>query len=183
MSHSDVRAIVDLRIDFIVQNTSASTLRCHYDDGWGPSSSDHTGQEGLQDCLMSRYQLCARHGDHTNDWFDFTACVFRNQGPADVITDGMKKFNLTVEYCAAVTGHSVRQLKECAESERGERLLAASHEVDVKLNHHVDDKGHRHPDWIIIDGKDYGLPKQDYNWLALVCQAYRGATMPASCKE
>ena len=53
MSKADIREIVSLRIDFIVQNTSSSTTQCHFDDGWGPSAKDPQGQEGVCQVVMS----------------------------------------------------------------------------------------------------------------------------------
>lgn len=182
MSKPDLRAIVDFRISFIVQNTSKTTNKCHYNDGWGPSSSDPKGQEGNQDCLMSRYNLCAKHVSNDDEWYDFTRCIYLNQAPADNVTDGEKGFNLTAQYCAAVTGHDFLQLKECAESGLGLQLLEKSHLVDEALNTNVDSSGHHHPDWCIIDGKNYGSnTSADWNWTAIVCQAYKGATKPQSC--
>jgi len=188
MSKTDLRAIVDFRLDFITQNTSSTTMKCHFDDGWGPhNGTDPKGLEGTQDCLMSRYNLCAKSfsdqpGVARDKWYDFTRCIFLNQAAPDTITDNMKGFNLTTQYCAAVTGHNFAQLKECAESEHGLELLQTSHLVDVALNSNVDAQGHHHPDWVIIDGKNYGSnTTADWNWTAIVCAAYKGATVPVSC--
>merc|ERR550537_1211356 len=100
----DMRKIVDLQIDFIVENVSTSTEQCHFGDGWGPSKTDPKGQEGLQDCLLDKIQLCAMRSEedagqyYDYKWFDFTACLFLNQKATDTITDHMKAFNLTVKY-------------------------------------------------------------------------------------
>ena len=182
MANQDVRDIVDLRIDFIVQNVSKTTMQCHYDDGWGPSTKDPKGEEGLQDCLLVRIQLCARDQVSPTDykWFDFSACLFKNQKATDTLTDHMRSFDLTVTYCAALTGFSASRLTHCAKSEKGAALLEASHAVDVKLNPTVDAKGHRHPDWVQIAGKDYGS-NTTADWLSAICDAYTGAK-PASCR-
>jgi hypothetical protein len=182
MSKPDVRAIVDLHIDFVVQNVSAKTMQCHYTDGWGPSSSDPEGHEGLQDCLLDRYQLCAERGDdptNNQQWFDFSTCLFRNQKETDTTTDHMKKFDATVRYCSDVTGQDYKKLRACAESDHGAQLLLESHNIEKKLNPFVDKTGHHHPDWIIINGKDYGKDTSA-NWLQLVCDAFTG-TKPTSC--
>jgi len=184
MSLSDVRAIVDLQIDFIVQNTSDATLQCHYTDGWGPSPSDRAGQEGLQDCLLARYQLCAQHevspGGLGTDWFDFTACLYRNQAATDTIDDKMKGFNATIAYCAGLQAYSLPALKNCAEGPRGLALLEASHAVERRLNTHVDARGHHHPDWLRIDGNDFGN-NVTVDWLHAICAAYAGHPKPSSC--
>jgi len=182
MSKPDLRAIVDFQIAFIVQNTSKTINKCHYNDGWGPNPTDPKGLEGNQDCLMSRYNLCAKNASKGDEWYEFTRCTYLNQAPADTITDGEKGFNLTAQYCAAVTDHDFDQLKQCAEGEKGLELLQASHLIDVALNTNVDASGHHHPDWLIIDGKNYGSnTTADWNWTAIVCEAYKGATKPASC--
>lgn len=186
MSKPDIRAIVDLRIDFIVQNVSATTMQCHFTDGWGASKSDPAGHEGSQDCLLDRYQLCAQAmwqkfpgGPH---WFDYTACLFRNQKETDTFTDDMRKFNATVQYCSEVTGFPHRTLESCAEGERGVALLAASHAREQTQNPFVDKSGHHHPNWIIVDGKDYGQ-NSTANWLELVCDAYTASSKLKSCTD
>jgi len=182
MSKPDVRAIVDLHIDFIVQNASADTMQCHFTDGWGPSSSDPKGQEGLQDCLLNRYSLCAAsfYNLPGQPWFDFTACLFRNQKATDTIDDNMQKFNATVRYCSSVAGLDHKKLQCCAESVSGAALLQQSHRVEKSFNPLVDETGHHHPDWIQINGHDYGS-NSSADWLALVCEAYPGSPKPNSC--
>lgn len=184
MSKADISAVVDLSIDFIVQNVS-DTLQCHYDDGWGPSASDPKGQEGLQDCLLARYQLCAMHGgdSSTPAWFDFTACLFRNQKETDTITDNMAKFNSTIAYCSGMTaGAHLNKLEACAQGDEGQALLLASHNRERAGNVHRDSKGHDHPDWIIVNGVDL-QGNETADWLGAVCAAVKqqGGTMPASC--
>lgn len=179
MSKPDVRAIVDLRIDFVLQNVSTKTLQCHWTDGWGPSSADPVGHEGLQDCLLDRYQLCAQNTDsptYNKGWFDFTACLFANQIGTDIINDNMESFNKTVKHCSDVTGQDYEKLKACAESDQGRRFLQASHENEVKLNPKVG----KSPDWIQVNGKDYG-PDKKADWLKLICDAYTGSPKPKSC--
>jgi len=181
MSKPDVRAIVDLHIDFVVQNVSTKTMQCHFNDGWGPSSSDPKGLVGLQDCLLDRYQICAE-SVYTADqkWFDFTACVFRNQKETGTTGDNMKKFDETVQYCSLVSGQDYKTLKTCAEGAQGTQLLLQSHNIEKALNPFVDKTGHHHPDWILINGRDYGK-NSTADWLQLVCDAYTGSTKPASC--
>lgn len=182
MSKPDLRAIVKLRIDYIAQNVSSKTLQCHYTDGWGPSTSDPEGHEGLQDCLMDRYNLCAEFDEDMGKdqgWFDFTSCVYRNQKETDTTTDRMRNFNATVRYCSYVTGLDYFQIKSCAEGARGVELLADSHANEKKLNPFVDSTGHHHPDWIIVNGHDYGK-NSSADWLQIVCDAYTGAK-PKSC--
>jgi len=185
MSKPDMRAIVDLHIDFVVQNVSTKTMQCHYTDGWGPSSSDPKGQEGLQDCLLDRYQLCAESGSVAKatadqNWFDFTACVFRNQKETGTINDDMQKFDATVQYCSMVSGYDYTALKACAESDHGAELLLHSHNIEKALNPFVDKTGHHHPDWVLINGRDYGK-NSTADWLQIVCDAYTGSPKPASC--
>lgn len=172
-----MRDIVDLRIDFIVQNTTdPGTLQCHDNDGWGPSKADPAGQEGIQDCLLDRYQLCARAREGAaapgSDWFDFTACVYKNQKAMDTLHDNMKAFNLTVGYCAALTGQSYPALKKCAEGPRGLELLAASHGVDVALNKHTykPPANFHTPDWILVNGVD--KMGENVTFLEAICSAY-----------
>jgi hypothetical protein len=181
MSKPDLRAIVDLRLDFIVQNVSTTTHQCHFTDGWGASSKDPKGQEGLQDCLLNRYQLCAENDPkHTQDWFDYSVCLFRNQKETDTITDHMKKFEETLQYCSGVTGFDHSKLQYCAEGPQGAQLLLESHKTEVKLN--PGRAGGRiasvHPQWIAVNGKN---TPSSADWLQAVCDAYTETPKPASC--
>jgi hypothetical protein len=185
MSKPDLRAIVDLHLDFIVQNVSTTTSQCHFTDGWGASSSDPVGQEGLQDCLLGRYQLCAEKAErlsHTQGWFDYSVCLFRNQKETDTITDRMHKFEATLEYCSDVTGFDHQRLKACAEGQLGAHLLSESHTTEVKLN--PGRAGGKiksvPPQWIAINGKN---TPSSADWVQAVCDAYTGSPKPASCAK
>jgi len=185
MSKPDVAGIVHLAIDFIVQNVSASTLQCHFDDGWGPSTSDPKGIEGVQDCLADRYHLCAMHGEKaaTPDWFSFTSCVYLNQAAVDNITDHRHRFHATMQYCSAITsGANYDALQQCAMGDEGLKLLEASHARERAGNTHSDKAGHHHPDWIVVDGVDMAA-NTTADWLQLVCQAQKkqGGALPKSC--
>jgi len=176
MSKPDLRAHIDLSLDFIVQNVSTTTDQCHFTDGWGASSSDPKGQEGLQDCLLDRYQLCAQRAYWKNsEWFDYSVCLFRNQKETDSITDHMKKFEATVQYCSAVTGLDHMKLKHCAEGPQGAQLLSASHKVEVDLNPgRVGGKIKSvPPEWIAVEvgGKFKSVPSSA-DWLQAICDAY-----------
>jgi hypothetical protein len=184
MSKPDIRAIVELHLDFIVQNSSVtpgSTEQCHFTDGWGASSSDPKGQEGLQDCFLDRYQLCAQQVPPGSlDPFDLSVCLFRNQKETDTLNDNMKRFNATLQYCSEVTGFDHAGLLSCAQSPHGRQLLAASHAKEVKFNPHRA-KGQIKsvpPQWIAINGKD--TPSSD-DWLSHICNAYTGSPKPSSC--
>lgn len=180
MSKPDVRAIVDLRIDFVLQNVSTKTLQCHWTDGWGPSSSDPAGREGLQDCLLDRYHLCAQNTDspaYNKGWFDFTACLFANQRGTDNMP--WEDFNKTVKGCSDLTGQDYLKLKACAESDQGRQFLQASHEHENKTNPYIDKTGQHHPVWIVVNGKYDKDEKAD--WLKLICDAYTGSPKPKSC--
>jgi len=184
MSKPDIRAIVDLKFDFIVQNVSTTTQQCHFTDGWGASSSDPKGQNGLQDCLLDRYQLCAENADdskNTQGWFEYSLCLFRNQPATNTIDDHMKKFEATLEYCSEVSGFDHSKLKSCAESEKGAQLLLESHTKEVKYNPGRGDGkvASVPPQWIAVNGKN--VPTQA-DWLAYICAAYTGVA-PASCTK
>lgn len=183
MSKPDLRSIVDMRLDFIVQNVSSSQRQCHFTDGWGASSSDPEGLEGLQDCDLARYQLCARAADdphHSQSWWDFSVCLFRNQAATDKTE--WKKWSATVSYCATVTGLNENTLKECVNSPNGgSKLLQQSHETELKLN--PDRAGGKtksvRPEWVAINGKDFSSSD---DWLRGICDAYTGSPKPTSCK-
>lgn len=184
MSKPDLRAIIDMRLDFIVQNVSTTTQQCHFTDGWGASPSDPKGHEGLQDCLLARYQLCAERFSedptHAQHWFDFSVCLFRNQKETD--NTDWSKWSATTEYCADVTGYDISKLKSCAESDQGAQLLFESHNTEVKLNPHRAGGKVKSvpPQWIAINGKD---TPSSTDWLQHVCDAYTGSPKPASCAK
>ncbi len=134
-----------------------------------------------QDCILDRIQLCARKdaGSATWAWFDFAVCrmpsrlavcrfaifisidmhgfrvaVFRNQAETDMITDGLARFNQTVEYCASLEGLPLERLWGCAVSNdgRGAELLLASHKAAaVRLPISVSTLSwSKHVSWIVL---------------------------------
>ena len=118
---------MQLEIGYISQNVTADTMQCHYSDGWGPSKNDPEGIEGLQDCLLGRYGVCAKTLGGAWSWFDFTACTYRNQKETDTLTDKAKALNATVKYCADVSGIIFDSLSECAHGTQGYQLFLQSH--------------------------------------------------------
>jgi len=193
-----LQAAVVLDINFIAQNVSDSTMQCHFDDGWGPSASDPAGIEGLQDCLLDRFNLCSKSiatdsemqlqrkakglGVATDwSWFDFTACTFRNQKETDTLTDSGKAFHLTMKFCADVTGQDFDKLSSCANGKQGFDLFSASHAVERKDNTNRDAKGHDHPLWLIINGKASLEPT---SWKKDICDAIpnKSGGVFAACK-
>ena len=179
LSQAGFADVIDFNVGFIAQNVSASP-QCHFDDGWGPSASDPKGIEGLQDCSLDRFNLCAlAAGRATSAGFDYLACTYRNQAATDTIVDGGKKFVTTVDYCADVSGFDWRELRECAEGSQGLELAKASHELEQHANPSKDAKGHGHPTWVLING----VPSADAEgWLKAICAAIPAtATKPAAC--
>lgn len=165
-----MRAIVDVNIDFVTQEVLlGSTYDCHQTDEWKDP------QEGTQDCLMDRIHLCAKE-DNGMNW-DFTSCLFMNQLVTTNKTDHMFGFNKTFEYCSAVSHVSYDSVRQCAYSDKGARLLQASHKKEQEHN-----PNRNHINWIIVDGVNHA---NDVNadWLKIVCDAYTGSPKPASCSD
>jgi len=163
MSKPDLRAIVDVKIDFITQNVYlGNKYDCHQTDEW------KNAQRGKQDCLMDRVHLCG------NKW-DFTSCLFINQLATFNIDDNMRGFNATVEYCSYLWGIDSSKVKKCAYSDEGARLLRASHEREEKYN-----PNSPHINWITVDGVNFGN-NENADWVQVVCDAYTGSPKPASC--
>jgi len=168
MSKDDMRAIVDVKIDFITQNVLlGSTYNCHQNDEWKDP------REGTQDCLMDRIHLCGNEGPNVN--WDFTSCLYTNQFVTTKKTDNMRGFNKTVEYCQDLWGLG-NAPTECAYSDKGAKLLQASHAREVALNPSKDPN----INWIVVNGKNYAND-ESANWLQIVCDAYTGSPKPASC--
>lgn len=168
MSKDDMRAIVDVKVDFITQKVLlGSEYDCHQTDEWKDP------QEGKQDCVMDRIHLCGNGGDNLN--WDFTSCLFMNQFVTTNKTDNMRGFNTTVEYCSNLWGLDYAAVTECAYSDTGAKLLQASHEKEEKGN-----PVSPNINWIIVDGVNYGKV-HNANWLQIVCDAYTGSPKPASC--
>jgi hypothetical protein len=154
LSQAGIAASIDFRMGFIAQNVTATSAQCHFDDGWGPSATDPKGIEGLQDCSLDRFNLCALAGMSPaaqSAGFDYLACTYRNQKETDTITDDGVKFQATVEYCAGVSGIDWAQLRTCAEGPQGLALAEASHELEQKENPSRDAKGHGHPTYVSLD--------------------------------
>ena len=168
---------INLDIAFIAQNVSTTTLQCHYDDGWGPSTKDPAGIEGLQDCLLDRYNLCSKALSKDWRWFDYVACTYKNQKSTDTITDGGKLFNQTVESCASDAQIPFDALSNCAHGSQGAALLTSSHVTDVKDNPNVDSRGHHHPTWILVNGK---AVKDSSSWLHEICTAIDQPDIPCN---
>jgi hypothetical protein len=139
MSKADMRAIVDVHIDFCTQDVLlGSAYDCHQTDEWKDP------QEGKQDCLMDRVHLCGNQGDTVN--WDFTSCLFINQFVTTNKTDNMKGFNQTVEYCSNLWGLNFDRITECAYSDTGARLLQASHKKEIANNHNTPEIN-----WIVVN--------------------------------
>jgi hypothetical protein len=177
-----IASVVDFDIGYIAQNISDSA-QCHFDDGWGPSSSDPAGIEGLQDCSLDRYNLCAFNASKAANLpsigWDFLACTYRNQKETDTITDGGKRFADTVHYCAGVSGIISAKLDACARGAEGQALAQASHALEESSNPNRDNKGHGHPTWIAINGV---VNTDAATWLKAICAAVPSSVAkPAAC--
>lgn len=104
-------------------------------------------------------------------------CLFRNQAETDTITDGLARFNQTVEYCASLEGLDLDRLWSCAVSNDGQgaELLLASHKAATK---------YQHPHWVLINGADFGpniVLDGTNSTLRRICDAYKGKA-PAGCE-
>lgn len=177
-----LREYVQLEIDFIVETVSATDMQCHHTDGWGPSTNDPKGIEGTQDCLLDRFNLCAKHAVEPKswEWFDYMACTYRNQKETDTITDHQKAFNATVEYCASVAfadKGAFEKISHCAYGHDGHDLLQDSHATEKAHNKNRDSKGHGHPNWILVNG-DESL--NSTFWLRDICKHVSNKTV---CKD
>lgn len=172
MSKPDLRAIVDVRLDWVTQNVVSDDIDCHQTDEW------KLHQRGLQDCLLDRFHLCGNKlGNAANSFnWDFTACLFLNQLATFQVDDHMNGFNSTIEYCSHLWGVDTAALNKCAYSEDGRRLLEASHAWELAHN-----PNSPHLDWILVNGINHG-DDADVDWGMLVCDAYTGPR-PASCPD
>mmetsp|Transcript_108440 Transcript_108440/g.188224 ORF Transcript_108440/g.188224 Transcript_108440/m.188224 type:complete len:190 (-) Transcript_108440:353-922(-) len=176
MSKADIRAIVDVKIDWITQKVfTGGHYDCHQTDEW------KIPQRGAQDCLLDRIHLCG------NKW-DFTSCLFMNQLATFQIDDNMRGFNATVEYCSYLWNIDHKNLTDCAYSDTGAHMLQTSHEKELEGNSNVEADGTRHPNWLVADGVDYGKKCKGpdcsmVDWLKVVCDAYTGSPKPASCSQ
>ena len=150
----------------------------------GPSDSDPKGIEGLQDCELDRYNLCAAAeakamGSPSLGW-DYLACTYRNQKETDTITDGGKRFDATVSFCAVTAGLDPVALKGCAYGTQGAGLAVESLKLEKASNPNVDSKGHGHPTWVVIDGAAANTDPD--TWLKVICAAIpKGTPKPAAC--
>lgn len=172
MSKPDLRAIVDVKVDFITQDVLEDDYDCHQTDEW------KLHQRGAQDCLLDRTHLCGNKlggfGDLSN--WDFTSCLFMNQFATFQVDDKMRGFNATIEYCSYLWHLDVAAVTECAYSGVGRRLLEASHAKEMAHN-----PSSPHINWIQINGVNY-MSDENADWAKLVCDAYKGPR-PASCQE
>jgi len=170
MSKPDLRAIVDVKIDWITQKVLLDDYDCHQTDEW------KLHQRGSQDCLMDRFHLCGSKlggfGDSSN--WDFTHCLFMNRVATYQIDDKMRGFNATVDYCSYLWGLDTAALTKCAYSDEGRALLEASHQREVKQNPYSP-----RTSWIMVNGANH-ISEFDTDWGQLVCDAYTGP-QPASC--
>lgn len=164
-----LRPYINFNVDFIVQNTSTKTMQCHFDDGW-----DDPHQDGLQDCTLDRYNLCAKQSSSKSTkadwrWYDYLLCTYRNRPETLKIGDNEKAFNATVTYCADVAGLDFKELHTCVYGDEGASLLEASHQVERKLNTNKSPDGHGHPLWISVGDPGVQVTNSS-KWLSEVCK-------------
>lgn len=169
-----LRQFIDLNIDFITKNVSSSTLRCHFDDG------SFTGQQATQDCLLDRFNLCAKSMEMpgSGSGFDFMACTYRNQRETATTDDNQFRFNATIQYCAQIAGFG--DLGACARGLRGEKLLAESHIREQATNTNVDQHGHHHNLWIQVNDV---LITNSSQWLSSICKTIPSQQAPPACRQ
>ena len=170
-------------------------MQCHFDDGW---NDPH--QEGLQDCLLDRFNLCGKNmsADSTAAaqasgatraaaadwrWYEFILCAYRNRPETIVIDDNQKAFDATVSYCAGVAGLDFKTLSTCALGDQGVDLLEASHKVERELNPNKSPDTHGHPTWVMVDGTQYANSSE---WLPQICSGIGDSLtgdLAAACKR
>jgi len=172
MSKPDLRAIVEVKLDFITQAIPKDDYDCHQTDEW------KLHQRGAQDCLLDRIHLCGNKlggfGNFSN--WDFTSCLFMNQLATFQVNDQMRGFNATVQYCSYLWNLDVAAVTECAYSGIGRSLLQASHAKEVAHN-----PNSPHIGWILVNDINH-MNDEDADWGKLVCDAYNGPR-PTSCQE
>lgn len=172
MSAPGVRDILDLSLHPMFVGTGFDNTSD------GRIAPDCTGTSTLSaaptsDCEIAQYFLCAEQGielpAYDYAWWDFVACMYRNQSTLTASDASDAPFRAVVAGCASTAAISDRDLQACYANATGASLLKRDYE---RVTSHFSDAV-----WIIVNGV---YVSDNTQWLDTICNAWRG-TPPAGC--
>jgi len=178
LTNADFSSIVEFKYDTIETWTNG---QCVGVGSHTTKCTNQTSQDGYCDCLADAANHCA--AAHDSKWWDFTACMFENNGEGSAGT-GLKDdstFETTVKTCSdKLASYSFADLKACYTGVEGNTYIYDSAQATTKA------VGGLPPKWVyvgstFVSGDDY---EDASEWAAAVvtaiCSAYTG-TKPSSC--
>ena len=173
MSAAGLREIVDLNLHPMFVGTN-------FVERGGALEANCTGTSTLsgspkQDCEIAQYYLCSEFGSglpaYDYRWWDFVACMYRNQSTLSASDAVDAPFRSVVSSCSSSAGFSsdkIARLHECYARDGGALL----HKDYEKVTQYYEDAV-----WIVVDGV---YVSDSDAWLTAICDAYTG-TPPAGC--
>ena len=172
MSAPGLRDIIDLSLHPMFVGTSFSSS----EDGVvtpNCTAASTLSAATSSDCEIAQYFLCAEEGlalpEYDYAWWDFVACMYRNQ-TALVSSDAADaQFRTVVAGCASSATLSDRELRECFSNHTGAALLERDYE---SVTSHFSDAV-----WIIVNGV---YVSDNAQWLDAICDAWQGS-QPGGC--
>lgn len=173
MSAAGLRGIIDLSLHPMFVGTGFYSVEGSLEPNCTATSTLSGSPE--QDCEIAQYYLCAEYGidlpAYDYRWWDFVACMYRNQTTLSASDASLPPFQHVVTSCAETAGFEPskgKMLHECYEHDGG-ALLQKDHE---KVTRYYEDAV-----WITVDGV---YVSDSDAWLTAICDAYDGAP-PAGC--
>ena len=173
MSASGLRGILDLSLHPMFTGTN-------FIKEGGALEANCTGTSTLsgspkQDCEIAQYLLCSEFGSdlpaHDYRWWDFVACMYRNQSTLSASDATEAPFQAVVSSCSSTAGFAkdkATRLQECYTNDGGALLQKDYEEVTQYYEDAV---------WIVVDGV---YVSDTDAWLTAICDAYAG-TPPVGC--
>lgn len=174
MSAPGVRGIIDLSLHPMFVGTN-------FVKEDGRVEANCTGSSTLsgsptQDCEIAQYFLCSEYGidlpEYDYRWWDFVACMYRNQSTLSASDAADAPFQGVVSSCSATAGFEAsknKELHQCYANDGG-ALLQKDHE---KVTQYYEDAV-----WITVNGV---LESDSDAWLTAICDAYEGVP-PEGCE-
>ncbi|KAK3087901.1 hypothetical protein FSP39_012291 [Pinctada imbricata] len=131
-----------------------------------------TCQHGKEECIGNLIETCAIHlMKNISSYFPFISCIENDQfaEPQD-----------SAEKCAKKLGVDFKSIKECANSDLGNKL---EHEMAVRTD--ALSPPHKYVPWVTLNGVHTEDIEQqaEKDLVKLICGAYKGSDKPAICGE
>lgn len=173
MSAPGLRGVIDLSLHPMFVGTNFYSVDGRLEPNCTATST--LSASTVQDCEIARYYLCAEFGidlpEYDYRWWDFVACMYRNQSTLSASDASERPFQAVVSSCSETAGFEPsknKMLHQCYANDGG-ALLQKDHD---KVTQYYEDAV-----WITVNGV---YVSDSDAWLTAICDAYQG-TPPEGC--